>query len=105
MSDEEIRDLIAQVENKPFLTKAEEDAVIARLQPAIDERLKREGQKSIVGKQPDTGGEPDLTDEQLRELLAPLREAHLPTPGERKEILARLKPIIKRQVKLEGPNR
>jgi hypothetical protein len=57
------------------------------------------------GTLPQSEGAPELTDQQLRELLSPQRETHLPTRDERKEILARLRPIIKRQVKLEGPTR
>jgi hypothetical protein len=39
MTDEQIRDLVAQADGKPFLSQEEEDAVLAR----FDERLKKRG--------------------------------------------------------------
>jgi hypothetical protein len=102
MTDEQLRDLIAAVDDKPFLTKEEEDAAVARLKPAIDEHLKRAASKARGRNPPEGKGEMEMTDEQLRELLAPLREAHLPTPDERKEIVARLKPVIEECVRRES---
>lgn len=42
LTDDELRDLIASVEDVPVLTKEREDAMAARLEPAIDAAITRE---------------------------------------------------------------
>lgn len=43
---------------------------------------------------PDTNDELELTDDELFELMAPVAESHLPTPEERRAIVAKLQPEI-----------
>lgn len=99
LTDAELRKLFAPLAGTQIPTKEDEDAAVARLQRAIEACVRREGPMSKPEREADNKGERDLTDEQLRELLAPLSEAHLPTPEERRAIVERLREPIKRFLK------
>lgn len=45
LTDEQLRELIAQADYTPVLTKEREDAAMARLQPALKKFLRRQGPK------------------------------------------------------------
>jgi len=53
------------------------------------------------GKKPQREAEPEMTDQELRDLLAPLAEMPLLTKEDEDAAVARLQPAIRRRVKLD----